>query len=378
MFQLIKNADLYAPEHMGKKDILLCGEQIVKIADHIDAPFADTVVIDAGGKRVLPGFIDQHVHITGGGGESSFKSRAPEILMTDIVRNGVTTVVGLLGTDSTTRSVFNLVAKAKALNAEGITAFCLTGAYEYPSPTVTGSVKNDITFINEVLGVKLAICDHRASYVTKDELLRLATQVRHGSLLGGKPGLLHMHTGKDKIGLRDVIAIVEETDIPIRHFRPTHCANLPEQAIQFANMGGNVDFTSGRNASKLAGLLADVLTKISNHELVTISSDSNGSLPMWGPNNELVGMAVASIETLYQAIVALVQEQHMPLEKAITFITSNVAKGLDQYPKKGCAQEGSDADLVFINDDMSIDKVFARGQLMVDGGKNLVMGYYGK
>ena len=99
-----------------------------------------------------------------------------------------------LGTDSFTRSVENLVAKAKGLNEEGITTYCLTGAYEYPSPTLTGRVDKDIAYINEVIGCKLAISDHRSSHVTRQELLRLATQVRLGSLIGGKPG---------EMGIRD-------------------------------------------------------------------------------------------------------------------------------------------------------------------------------
>lgn len=377
MFKLIKNVDLYAPEHLGLNDILICNESIVKIGKDIESPFEDTVIIDGRGKKCIPGMIDQHVHVTGGGGESSFKSRVPEILMTDIVKNGVTTVVGLLGTDGTTRSVHNLLAKTKALNAEGITAFCLTGSYELPSPTITGSVKNDITYINEIIGCKLAICDHRSSYVTKEELLRLATQIRHGGLIGGKPGILHMHTGKDKLGLKDVIAIVSETDLPIRLFRPTHCANLVDDAITFAQMGGNIDFTSGRDALKLAKLLSDVLTKV-NPELVTFSSDSNGSMPIWGANNELVGMGVGKIETLFATVKALVNECGMPLENAIKLVTENVAKGIDQYPKKGCLKVGSDADIVLLGDEMTIDTVLARGTVMVEDGKNVVLGYYGK
>lgn len=377
MFTLIKNADLYAPEHVGMRDILLCGDKVVKIAENISSPFEDTEIIDAKGKKCIPGLIDQHVHVTGGGGESGFKSRVPEILMTDIVRNGVTTVVGLLGTDGSTRSVQNLVAKTKALNDEGITAFCLTGAYEMPSPTVTGSVKDDILYINEVIGCKLAIADHRSSYVTKQELLRLATQVRHGSLIGGKPGVLHMHTGKDPLGLKDVIAIVKETDFPIKHFRPTHCANLVDDAIEFAKMGGNIDFTSGRDAVKLAKLLKDVLSKV-NPDLVTFSSDSNGSMPLWGPNNELVGMGVGKIDTLFATVKALVNECDVPLEQALKLVTENVAKAIEQYPRKGCVKEGSDADIVLLGEDMSIDTVFAKGRLMVENGENKVMGYYGK
>ena len=38
----------------------------------------------------------------------------------------------------------------------------MTGAYGYPGPTITGEADRDIVFIEKVLGVKLAISDHRA------------------------------------------------------------------------------------------------------------------------------------------------------------------------------------------------------------------------
>ena len=142
MFYLIQNADLYTPDHVGRRDVLICNGQIIQIAPQIDFRWEGLVTIQAAGRPMIPGLMDQHVHITGGGGESSFRSRAPEVTLSDCIESGVTTVVGLLGTDSRTRSVANVVAKAKALNEEGITAYCLTGAYEYPSPTLTTGKPN--------------------------------------------------------------------------------------------------------------------------------------------------------------------------------------------------------------------------------------------
>src|SRR5690606_3180786 len=102
----------------------------------------------------VPGLIDNHVHITGGGGEGSFKTRVPEITLSKLIEAGITTVVGLLGTDATTRSVENLVAKAKALKEEGVSVYVHTGSYEFPSVTLTGQIKKDIVFIEEIIGAK--------------------------------------------------------------------------------------------------------------------------------------------------------------------------------------------------------------------------------
>ena len=312
----------------------------------------------------------------GGGGEGSFHSRCPELDFSQTVKNGVTTVVGMLGTDSMTRSIENLVAKTKALNEDGITAYCLTGAYEFPSPTLAGSVKKDVTFLSECIGVKIAISDHRNSCITTQELARLAADVRQAALFSGKVGVVHMHTGRGKSGLSQVMAIVENTDVPIKHFRPTHCGNQFDDAVSFAAMGGWVDFTTYEDSSKSAKMLKRAIDSIEAVDHITCSSDSNGSMPKWNEKNEMIGMGIGS--TLYAAIKALVQEENVPLEEALPLITSNVARGLEIYPKKGCLAVDSDADLVLLDTDLNIDSVFAKGKVMMKDKKVLAYSYFGK
>lgn len=377
MFTLIRGADVYAPEAMGINDILICGKKIVSIAPHIDFNWDGLKVIEASGKKAIPGLIDQHVHVTGGGGEGSFKSRVPELNLTDCIESGVTTLVGLLGTDGTTRSVENLVAKTKALNEEGITAYCLTGAYQFPTPTITGSIMKDITFIQECIGVKIAIADHRNSAVTTEELTRVAADARMAGLLSGKPGVVHLHTGRGKEGLGQLFDIIEKTNVPIRTFRPTHQTNSPD-AIRFAEMGGYVDFSCRVNPSDTGKELAEAQGKIP-WELLTLSSDSNGSLPKWDEKREhIIGMAVGRMTTLFAGIRALVEEHGVALSKALQPVTETVAKALEIYPNKGALRAESDADIVLLDESFAIDTVIACGQLMMNQKNILVRGYFGQ
>ena len=99
--KVLKQGDIYAPEHLGRKDILIEGSRIARIADHIDEydQIEEVEKVDLGGHILTPGYMDIHVHITGGGGESGPATRVPEASLSVLVRNGITTVVGLLGTD---------------------------------------------------------------------------------------------------------------------------------------------------------------------------------------------------------------------------------------------------------------------------------------
>ena len=376
MFVCVKNADLYSPDHLGKRDILICNDKVIAIEPQITALPEGCRIIDAAGRRVIPGLIDQHVHITGGGGESGFTSRVPELRFSDSVKAGVTTLVGLLGTDSRTRSVQNLIAKTKALNEEGIAAYCLTGADDIPSPTLAGSVGDDIMFLQEVIGVKVAISDHRSSNLTKEEMIKLASEARIAGLLSKKPGVVHMHTGVGRQGLKMIIDIVKTTDIPIKHFRPTHMRKiLEDDVVEFTALGGYADYTSNEDADPKSQEILDVLARGIPEDHLTISSDSNGSMPKWGPNKELIGITYAKMTSLFGQIKSLVRNG-MPLERALCFVTRNVAQALEIYPRKGCLAPDSDADLVVIGPEMEIQTVVAKGQVLMEEGEVLKKGLF--
>ena len=384
MFTLIKGAFLYGPEKIGIRDILIVGKTIAKISDQIDLPdYFNARVISASGKIVSPGLIDLHVHLLGGGGEGGPRTRTPEITLSKITRAGVTTVVGCLGTDDVSRRLETLLAKAMQLDEEGISAYIYCGSYQFPPPTITGSVRKDIALIPKVIGVgEIAISDHRSSQPSFEELCRVAAEARVGGMIGGKAGLVHLHMGSGQRMLDPIIRIVRETEIPIGQFLPTHLTrtqSLLEQSIGFAEMGGNIDFTAKGQELDFPLTTGKALQMAFDRgvsiEQITLSSDSYGSMPLFDEKGKIIKLAVADIQDLYLEWKGLVKEGFL-LEDVLKMVTSNPARraGIDQ--SKGSIEEGKDADLLILSNDLRIESVMAKGQMMIHQGEVLVKGTF--
>lgn len=367
MLKLLKNLYVLQDGNAASAEILIADQKIAEISKNIDCEYENLETIDCGGMTAIPGYIDQHVHVTGGGGEGGFSNQVPPLRIADAIMGGVTTIVGLLGTDGTSRSVENLLAKTKGLREEGLSAYCLTGSYDYPSPTITGSVRKDIMLFDEIIGVKIAHSDHRSSGITKDEMIRLACEARTGGLLSGKPGVVHIHMGSGRDGLRMIMDIVKTTDIPVSVFRPTHLGRHLEQALEFANMGGYIDFTAGTEPERTAKLVADALRRAPKG-LVTLSSDGNGSMPVWNEKKEMIGISAGRISTDHDTVKALVSKEGLSLTEAVSVLTENVARGLGLFPHKGVLQSGADADLLLLDKNLDIRMVMAGGRILLQDG----------
>lgn len=376
---LIQGGNLFAPQPLGVNDLLIGGDKILAIEKSIDInqlPGAVTCV-DARGMNIVPGFIDGHQHFTGGGGEGGFQSRTPEMTLSMNIANGVTTAIGLLGTDSLTRTVENLYAKTQAFNAEGMTAFMLTGSYWLPSPTISGHVGRDITYHDPIIGLKLSIADQRGPQYNAEELAKVASDVRVAALVSDKPGFITMHTGVNEDALDLIFEAVDKYEIRADIFVPTHInrkrCKLSEQALELAGRGAYIDATCMNripgaderhlNAADYA-LIAD---EKGLYDQLCFSSDAGGSLPIWNEDrSRIIGMGIGSPDSLLFELKRLVQEFAVPLDKALKPLTSTPAQVYGLSGRKGGIGVGADADLIVMDSaTMDLRDVVARGQLMM-------------
>lgn len=388
MFTLIGNAEVYAPEPLGKRSVLIAGERIAWIGR--DFPARQTLpglkTLDAQGMVLTPGIVDGHVHIIGGGSEGGQRTRSPELLLSDMVRGGVTTVIGVLGTDDVTRSMAALVAKANGLIEEGVSAWVLTGSYQLPLKTLLGGVREDIALIERIIGVgELALSDHRSSQPTFEEFLRIAAAARTGGILSGKGGLVNIHLGDGERGLDYLRRAAEETEIPISQFVPTHMnrnQRLFEEGRAYAVSGGYVDYTTSttrqfldedevRAARALKTLLGDGVPS----SRISFSSDGQGSLPKFNASGEFEGLTIGRVTSVVEEVRHAAQTEGVPLEDALRAASTTTAEHY-KLPRKGRIAEGFDADILLFSGGLELKGVFARGKQMMAEGELLVRGTF--
>lgn len=387
MFTIIKGGRIFAPESMGIQDIVIAGEFIINIAPDIKLcnSYGETQLIDVTGKYVVPGFIDQHVHLIGGGGEGGYSTRTPEVALNDITSAGITTVVGCLGSDGVTRNMAGLLAKARCLEIEGISSYIYSGAYEVPPPTLTGNVRSDLVLIDKVIGCgEVAISDHRSSQPTKAELARLAAEARMGGLLSGKAGVLHLHVGAGPRRLSLLFELITETEIPVMQFVPTHINRnweLVREGIKQVNLGGTIDFTAVGDAPEdeefisAAQAIIYCLEQGVCPDKLTISSDGHGSLPVFDGRGNVSSLRVAKLSWLHAEVRRLIKAGIAP-EVALKPVTINPAKVLHLYPAKGVLRPGSHADIVVLDQDFAVEHVFAKGCWLVRNGEAISKGVF--
>ena len=387
-FTLLRNVKIVAPNDLGCQNILIAGDKVAAIGKDLTIPQGYCgEEFDLSGHILMPGFIDSHVHMIGGGGEGGYATRTPEIVLSKVTTAGVTTLVGCLGTDGVTRHVESLLAKARGLEAEGLSTYIYTGAYEIPTPTITGSVRKDIIIIDKIIGAgELAMADHRSAQPTKDEYQKIAAEARVGGMLSAKAGIIDMHMGDGKDGMKLLFEITANGEIPKSQFLPTHVNRNKElfaQSIEWAKQGGMMDITSGVSpasgsvkAIKPSQAVKKALDAGVPLSQITMSSDGNGSMPIFDQQGNTIGVGVASQFSMLEEFRDMVTIEGIALSDAVQVITTNVAKILKIWPQKGCIQVGSDADFTIIDDKFVLQHVWAKGQQMVNNGKAVVLGTF--
>lgn len=404
MITVIKNVSLYTPDKLGLNDVIVIGNKIFAYGTDLNDRYGEILptllkanpetsdlieVIDGTGKILTPGFIDSHVHLLGGGGEGGYHTRTPEIRLTDLSTAGVTTVVGCLGTDGVTRDMMSLVAKARGLETEGITTYIYSGSYRIPVRPLTESVMMDLLAIDKVIGIgEVALSDHRSSQPTFEQFLQDVAQTRVGGMLAGKAGIVNIHLGDGPAKIDYLFRAVEASEIPITQYLPTHSnrnGELFAECIRFAKLGGTIDLTGSEDSELWEDLDGEIRVSKAIRMLLeegvspdnfTLSSDAQGSLPMFNDKKEFIGLGVGSARCLLKEIKDCVFGANIPLETALRALTTNPARIL-KLASKGRIEPNLDADILLLDEEtLDIVDVMAKGRWLVKNKVPVVVGTF--
>ena len=384
---LFKNCQVYSPEYIGKKDVLIAGTKVVAIQDNIAFPKEMNIdIIEADGLKMLPGLIDAHVHIAGAGGEGGPATRTPELQLSNMLEAGVTTVVGCLGTDGMTRSVESVLMKVKALRQEGVSAWMYTGAYQVPTPTILSDVGKDIAMIEEIIGVgEIALSDHRSSFPNVYELIKLTEHARVGGMLGNKSGIVNIHMGDAKDPFKPLYEAVGLSELKLTQFLPTHCNRndyIFEDAKKYGKKG-YIDITASsypyfpQYEIKPSKAIVEFLKAGVPLENITMTSDACGSLPDFDEKGNLIQLEMGYPKSIFTEIIDTIIKENLEIEKAIKVSTSNIADIL-KLKDKGRIAVNKDADVIVVNDDFEIIHLIANGEIMTRDKEILRKGSYEK
>ena len=379
MLKVIKNGRVYSPDDLGQKDILIAGDTILSVESRVstDSLPLPAEVYDAGGKMVLPGIIDPHVHFIGGGGSSGLNSRTKEIAIEQIIEAGVTSAVGVLGFDRASRTLKALLLKTRALEDLGLTAFMLTGSYSLPSLTLTGSVEDDLILIDKVIGVKLALGETLANFPEIRDIRNLLAECLRGGHLGGKAGFLQIHMGvQGKVWKKPFMEILREMKIPFSQVVFTHVNRSPDtldEFLEYIQAGGGVDLTASYTPAERPGSLTvgESLQRMIRAgvplDRVTLSSDSNATRML--PDKRIKYLP---IQTLFQVIRDLWLNGAIARPQLVRLVTENPARSLGLGRVKGLIEPGRHADLIILKEPFELDGVILKGKWARRDGQTLI------
>jgi len=368
---LIKGARIFGPQDKGRNDCLLVGNRIAAIEPELVA-VPDTEVVDAAGHYLLPGFIDNHLHTLGGGGEAGPATRGPRLGAGQLIACGITCGVGLLGIDGVSRRLEDLYAHTLALREDGLAAYMLTGSYDVPPPTLTGSVQRDLFLVEPVIGVgEIAIGDHRGSFPSPREIARLGAEAISGGRVVGKHGYVNLHVGDVPGAALPMLAeMLRESGLPADRFLATHIQRsmrLCEEAIDLARLGAFIDVTTAGTpeegfpkALRIVDAVEALLAGGVSPARITVSSDGGGMTAIRDDRGRLIENRQCLPSGLLRDFRTMAGGR-LGIAAAATLFTANVADMLGFDQRCGRLEPGLHADLLLLASDLSLKAVVAGG-----------------
>ena len=375
---LIKNASVYHNHRFEALDLLLEDGRISRMGG-CEGERCDEV-IDAGGKRVVPGFIDIHTHGAVGVDVNGADADGFEKICRFFASQGTTSWLCSVLTDTKEQTMHAIqMYKAwkntehhganlmgihlegpflcpaykgampehllKKLDMELLKAYQEAAEGEVRYITVSPEVEGIVDFIPYIksLGIQVAIGHSGADYDTARRA------IQNGALgathTGNAMKLLHQHFPAIWGAVLEDDEVYCEMICDGRHLHPG--------TVRFIIKIKGLDRVIAVTDSIMAAGLPDGNYKLGVNDVVVVDGDA-----------KLVsdGTRAGSTLTTGKALKNLLEFTGRSLTDILPMLTENPARLIGVYDRVGSIEPGKDADLVFLDEDCSVVRTFVKGK----------------
>ena len=375
---LVKNARVYQDGKFVDADVLCEDALIAQIGKNLDA--ADAKIIDAGGLRLAPGFIDMHTHGATGVDVNAADEAGLRRIAAFFATQGVTAFNASVLTDTqeTTEKCLGAIANvmsdrekgAQLLGAHLEGPFLakeykgampeyllregdenLLRAYQnkYPGVIRYITVSPEVPDVVEMIGkishdVVVAIGHSGADYDTSMEAIRRGARCVTHTFNAMR--LFHQHQPA-------IMGAALESDCWCeaicdgRHLHPGTVRML----LKCKGWDKVIAITD----SIMAAGLPDGNYKLGVNDVVVKDGDA-----VLASN----GVRAGSTLTLAQALRNIVKFTDHPVQDVIPLMTINPAKALRMDDRKGTLEAGKDADMVLLDDELNVVMTVGLGRVI--------------
>lgn len=378
----IRNCKIILEDQVLENKVLIFNDKIVDILDEEcfnkqEISNKVSKIIDAEGKYVSPGFIDVHIHGSGGKDTMDGEVSALKTISETIAQNGVT---GFLPTTMTMskEKIYEALDTIKLAKKENINGAKILGAHmegPFICEKYKGAqqkdyiIKPDFEFIKDYLDLIKII----TMAPEEDHEFKFIKEVKKDTDIVLSMG----HTNSD------FETAMEAVRYGISHATHTFNAMTPfghrKLGVVGAVLRSNVTFEIIADTIHLHPDIFQIMLNAKGKDKMILITDSMRAGCMKDGDWELGGQKVivknnsarledgtlaGSILTLNKAVLNILKYTNLKIYEAVALASLNPARLIDFDKTKGSIKIGKDADLIIFNEDLDVSLTIREGKII--------------
>jgi len=372
--KLIKNVSLILPHKIIEDGALLFSNKIEKIYSVPPIELKNVDIIDGKGGYLSPGFIDIHIHGSGGSDTMEANREALENISRTIIKNGVTSFLPTTMTMNES-DIKKALSNVKKMKEEGLKGAQPLGVH-MEGPFINKEYKGAQNDKN----ISVPYFDLIEEYFDIIKIITMAPEIE---------GAKEFMEKADKKGITISVAHSAANYEQIKEagsWGLSHVAHLfnamtglhhRKPGIVGAALNGEMTVELIADYVHINPAVLELVTKTKDLEKIILVTDSmeaggleDGEYSLGGQkvfvkNGEARledGTIAGSVLTLDKAVKNMLNATKLDLNEIINMVTLNPAKLIGLDHKIGQLKEGLKADLVLLNKNLEVKKIFKDGK----------------